>query len=125
MDAFHELCSLQTQETVLEELLLSKKEHNWIYMISVKLLFCTIIFMAVASSPAGPVLGGPVFTVIFAQIMNNEQHVWGASFVDTHFLHWAIAGTRTSPRSQQQAVSPIQRYSRKGTSAQGKEYDVI
>ena len=32
--------------------------------------------MAVASGPAGPVLAGPVFTVIFgtahAQIMNNE-----------------------------------------------------
>ena len=24
----HELCSVQTQETILEELLLSKKEHN-------------------------------------------------------------------------------------------------
>ena len=63
--------------------------------------------MAVASSPAGPVLAGPVFTVIFgtahAQIMNNE-HVWGPSFIDMHFLRQAIAGTRTSPRSLQQAV---------------------
>ena len=24
----HELCSVQTQETILEEVLLSKKEHN-------------------------------------------------------------------------------------------------
>ena len=29
-----------SQETILEELLLSKKEHNWTWMISVKLLFC-------------------------------------------------------------------------------------
>ena len=28
-----------SQETILEELLLSKKEHNWTWMISVKLLF--------------------------------------------------------------------------------------
>ena len=47
--------------------------------------------MAVASGPAGPVLAGLVFTVIFgnahAQIMNNEQHVWGRSYnfvVDAH-----------------------------------------
>ena len=77
--------------------------------------------MAVASGPAGPVLARPVFMVIFGtahvQIMNNEQHVWGPSFVNTHFLRRAIAGTRTSPRSQQQAVSPIQRYPQKGTSA--------
>ena len=37
--------------------------------------------MAVASGPAGPVLAGPVFTVIFgtahAQIMSNE---WGGSY---------------------------------------------
>ena len=36
--------------------------------------------MAVASGPAGPVLAGPVFTVIFetahVQIINNKIHVW-------------------------------------------------
>ena len=29
-----------SQETILEELLLSKKEHNWTWTISVELLFC-------------------------------------------------------------------------------------
>ena len=37
--------------------------------------------MAIASGPAGLVLAGLVFTVIFGtahvQIMNNEYHVWG------------------------------------------------
>ena len=36
----HELCSVQTQEAILEELLLSKKEHKWTCKISVKSLFC-------------------------------------------------------------------------------------
>ena len=62
--------------------------------------------MAVASGPAGPVLAGPVFTLIFgsahAQIMNNDQHVWGrpyscrrARIRYIHFLLTAIA-TRVS-----------------------------
>ena len=76
--------------------------------------------MAVASGPAGPVLGGPVFTVIFGtahvQIMNNEQHVWGPSYnllstrVYMHFLLTAIASTRTLPRPWQLAVSLIPRH---------------
>ena len=70
--------------------------------------------MAVASGPAGPVLARPVFTVIFgtvhAQIMNNEQYVWSHSGIDTREHTTDIAGTRTSPRPQQQAVSPIQRH---------------
>ena len=95
--------------------------HHW------KLIKCisnfAFLHMAVASGPAGPVLAGSVFTAIFetahARIMNNKQHVWGPSYnlsstctriCHTHFLQQAIAGSRTSPRPQQQAVSPIQRY---------------
>ena len=76
----------------------------------------------IASGPAGPVLAGPVFTVIFktahAQIMIMSNTL-GAALATcrrfarirhTHFLRQAIAGTRTSARPQQQAVSPIQRY---------------
>ena len=69
-------------------------------------------YMAVASGPAGPVSARPVFTVIFetahAQIMNNTFGV-ALTIHHTYFLRRAIAGTRTSARPQQQAVSPIQR----------------
>ena len=60
--------------------------------------------MAVASSPAGPVLAGPVFTVIFGtarvQIMNNMFRATLTTcrrrtpIHHTHFLHRSIAGTR-------------------------------